>query len=327
MQQVLIDPVAAGVPAAAQAVWQLQRGWTSPRDQREVARILCAFTGRDLLDLKSALCSRPDKHDLEELVFRDVGNRRIRGRILSHIDEQARMTPVPDVKVLCDVDDTVTCSLHDDRFPSGTVYPGVLSLLEAIDLGTARRPSTIGDLTFLSARPRDAWGLIENQSMATLRRAGVTRSSMLTGTVWGLRSHKGMARGKLDNLRRYRQLFPEYGLVFFGDSGQGDLDVAQTLLAEQPEFVHGVFIHDVTGMSEDDRRSLGQKRIHVFDTYIGAAGEARDLGLIDTTALQLIAARAMRDLNAVPFTSDDQRTAATACARRDLARHGLCDIA
>lgn len=323
MQQVLADPVAAGVPVAAQAVWQLQRGWTSLRDQGEIARILCAFTGRDLLELKSTLCSRPDKHDLEELVFRDVGNRRLRERILAHIDEQARLTPVPDVKVLCDVDDTVTSSLHDDRFPSGTVYPGVLSLLEAIDLGTARRPSTIGDLTFLSARPRDAWGLIENQSMATLRRAGVKRSSMLTGTFWGLRSHRGMARGKLDNLRRYRRLFPEYGLVFFGDSGQGDLEVAQTMLTEHPDCVHGVFIHDVTGMSADDRESLGRDGIHVFDSYIGAAGHARDLELIDARALQAVGEQAWQALTSVPFTSDDQRETALACARRDLARYGL----
>lgn len=63
-----------------------------------------------------------------------------------------------------------------------------------------------------------------------------------------LLSNGSMAEKKIDNLRKYMQLFPEYGVVWIGDSGQGDVVVAHQLV-EDARAKHlpppACFIHDV----------------------------------------------------------------------------------
>lgn len=317
VSEVLRDPVAAGVEGSAHAIRRLQRGWTTRRDQREIETILTAFTGADLLALKTRLNLSEDKHDLEELIFRDIGDDAVRERVLEHIAREAQRTPVSDVKVLCDVDDTVRCSLHDERYPSGAVYPGALAFLEALDHGTERSPSRIGDLTFLSARPRDLFGVIENLSRDSLRRIGTRSGSMLTGTFLGLRSHRGMAEAKLDNVARYHRIFPEYGMVFIGDSGQGDIDVARQVGRQYAAHLRGAFIHDVTGLDAQARRNLADNGVHVFDSYVAAAAQAHRLGLVDADTPAHIAEQARRDLDAIEFDSAEQHDAALALIDRD----------
>ncbi|YAL83140.1 phosphatase domain-containing protein [Dermacoccaceae bacterium W4C1] len=318
-ERVLDDPAGCSVADAAEAIWALQRGWTTRTDEAAIARILCARNGADLLELKSTLSARPDYHDLEQLLFRDVGDEALRFQVLRHIAEQARDCPVADVKVFCDIDDTVFAKLHDDRYPRGSCYPGVLAFLEALDRGPLDAPATTGDLTFVSARPRVAFGLIENSSRDSLRKAGVRTASMLSGGWWSLRSHRGMADGKVTNVEHYRQLYPEYGVVFIGDSGQGDIEAARTILERFPEAVRGAFIHDVTGIDADERESLAGSGIQVYDSYAGAAGQALRLGLISDAGAGSVGAEVDAEFEELEWSDDQARTRAREVLNRDIA--------
>lgn len=83
------------------------------------------------------------------------------------------------------------------------------------------KPRSLGDLTFITARPADLLGWVEDQTRKKLRGAGVSVSSMLTGSMLHLLSHAGMAEKKIQNITHYHALFPEYRLVFIGDPGRG----------------------------------------------------------------------------------------------------------
>ena len=113
-----------------------------------------------------------------------------------------------EAKVLCDIDDTVVCALHDRRYPRGTIYPGILALLDALDRGPGDEPFSMGDLTFVTARPGDAFGMIENYTRASLRRAGIAQHSVLTGTVQAMFTLDLMAGRKIANVQHYHALFP-----------------------------------------------------------------------------------------------------------------------
>mgnify|MGYP003594499888 CR=1 FL=1 len=173
--------------------------------------MLLAVGGTELTRLKNELNLRTDRHDLEALVFDDNDDDAIRQEILDHIAREAQVVgQLDERKVLCDIDDTVKSAIHDDRWPRGTVYPGILALLEALDVGPADEPFSRGDLTFVTARPTDVFGLMERTSHEALTKAGISARTVLTGSFFALRTHAAMAGKKLANINDYRLLFPEY---------------------------------------------------------------------------------------------------------------------
>ena len=58
----------------------------------------------------------------------------------------------------------------------------------------------------------------------------------------------------------------------------------------------GAFIHDVIAMPQNQREALREKGVRVFDTYLGAALEAHDLGLISSEGVRRVAQAAQSDL-------------------------------
>lgn len=282
-----------------------------------LVELLTARRGTDLTILKNRINTAEDHQDLEDLVFVDLPAS-ARERVLRHITAEAAAAEVADVKILCDIDDTVFCKLHDRRWPRGMIYPGVLALLEALDLGPSATPFDRGDLTFVTARPADAWGLVENHSRTALRRAGVSKLSVLSGTLLALLSTEAMAERKLHNIEHYRQLFPEYDLVFLGDSGQGDVIVGQDLFARYGEAVRMVLIHDVAGTNALERKEYAEMGIHFHDTYIGAAVIAYRHELITRESLAKVAAEAVGGFAHVRWESTTQRDRIRDYFERDL---------
>lgn len=307
-----------GLPARAALIHALQTGRTTLRDELLVRDLFTEVSGTDLTTLKNLIDATPDHNDLEELVFRDVDSQRVRNDILAHIAVQARRVPRREAKVLSDIDDTTICTLYDKRFPKGVVYPGVLALWQALDEGPDARPGTLGDLTFITARPADILGWIEDRTRNKLRGVGVSSTSMLTGSLIHLRSSSSIANKKIDNINHYHQLFPEYRLVFIGDSGQGDVMVGQRLLTEFSGSVDAVLIHDVIDTDPDTRAQYALDGIIFFDTYVGAATAAHRAGLISYLGLRAVADATCKGFDEVPWRNPGQEARARDLLRRDL---------
>lgn len=302
------------VDVRAALVEGMQKGYTSRQEERAIRNIFVATHGAALVELETRIDSGGDAHDLEGLVFHDIGDASVRAEILGHIAGEA----VPDagLKVVSDIDDTFCSRLHDERYPKKTVYPGVRQLYHELDVADGRN----GDVMFLTARPSEPTGFTENRTHATLRRQGAPEAAVVTGSFRGLVSLEGMAGAKHERLQRIQQLYPGHGEVLLGDSGQGDVRFARLAIGATPAAVRGALIHDVVGTPADERARLRDDGIILFDTYIDAAVEAHQLRLISRDAVHRVAAAAQRELGEIEFDSEAQRDARRAEFDRALER-------
>ncbi|OYO23156.1 hypothetical protein CGZ93_06800 [Enemella dayhoffiae] len=307
------------LPGRAQVALGLQLLGADPKRDEALAALLLEVRGIELTRLKNLLNTH-SAHDLEDLVYARLAAEQVRQRVLDHLATEAAGLSIGEPKILSDIDDTALCVLHDRRYPRGIVYPGVLALYGALDQGPDDAPFDTGDLTFVTARPRDAFGLIESRSRDALRRAGVSRLSLMSGTLRHLHSRAAMARRKLDNVRHYRRLFGEYQLMFIGDSGQGDVRVGEGLYAEHGEVVRLVLIHDVVGTAPTEREAYARQGIWFFDTYVGAALVAHEHGLISAAGLDAVVVEAVREFERLEWDSAAQRAGMRALFERDLLR-------
>ena len=144
------------------------------------------------------------------------------------------------------------------------------------------------------------------RTRATLRRAGIASHSVLTGTFAALASHDLMAGRKIANITHYHALFPEYRLVFIGDSGQGDVTVGELIRDRFGAAVDAVLIHDVVDTPAEVRAGWAAQGIETFDTYVGAASLLHRRGLIGTAALARVIEQTLAGLNEVAWESPEQ---------------------
>ena len=283
----------------------LHQGGMARDHQELVTDLLTSLQGGPFHDLKYRLNATRDHHDLEHLVFDDL-DEDLRERLLRHFAEQAFVDPTSDLRVLCDIDDTLKCAIHDDRFPRGTVYPGIVELLHALDDGAAEEPNRAGDLTFVTARPGGPRGLVEQYTRNNLAELGLPPHSVLGGSLLNLHTKTVMAERKLQNMHRDRQLFPECRMVFIGDSGQADGQVGAEMHRIDPEHIVATFLHNVTDLTPQEREEYAAQGVHVFDTYAGAAAHALRLGLIRADQARTVVEATRRGLEVVELT-DAQR--------------------
>jgi hypothetical protein len=306
-----------GLPLRAALVGALQTGDTDALAERMVRALFLGLHGRELTEFKNLLDGRGNSHDLQQLLFHDIDDEGLRQDILTHLGREAESAPSGENKVLSDIDDTFLANWKDTRYPPKTVYPGVLQFYRELDRGPGLIPGREGDLTFISARPRDPLGLIEDRTLATLRTHGVSSAVMLSGAFTHLLGNARIAAMKLENFSRYVQLYPEYGFVFTGDSGQGDVAFGEQMLAKWPGAVRAVFIHDVVATPEPVRQTWRDKRIFFFDTYVGAAVEAFAVGVISREGVARVVLAAREEMARVPFASEAQREARMSELERD----------
>ncbi len=307
------------VMSAAGVVYALQKGFTDRRDEEAIRDILLATHGEELTRLKNQINVRTDRYDLEGLVYASIDSGEIRQAILDHIAREAATVTGAASKIVSDIDDTTLSSIHDRLYPRGTIYPGILAFFSALDNGPDDEPISVGNLTFVTARPSDAFGLIENSTRDTLQRAGIAQAVVISGTFLSLFSHDAMAAQKMVNIRRYRELYPEYHQVFLGDSGQGDVLVAEQLWKDFPDAVLATFIHDVVDTPPEQRADYAARQIYFHDTYVGCATKAFELGLISRAGLERVVADARAGFDKVVFATPAQEASARALLDRDLA--------
>ena len=287
--------------SVALVISALHQGGMPRAHQEVVTDVLTSLEGGPFHDLKYRLNATRDHHDLEHLVFDDLDDD-LRERLLRHFAEQASVDPTSDLRVLCDIDDTLKCAIHDDRFPRGTLYPGIVELLHALDDGAAEEPNRAGDLTFVTARPGGPRGLVEQYTRNNLAELGLPPHSVLGGSLLNLHTKTVMAERKLQNMRRDRQLFPECRMVFIGDSGQADGQVGAQMYGEDPDHIVGTLLHNVTDLTAQEREAYAEQGVHVFDTYAGAAAHALGLGLIRADQAQAVVEATRRGLEVVELT-------------------------
>ncbi|TJZ95381.1 DUF2183 domain-containing protein [Dermacoccus nishinomiyaensis] len=295
----------------------MQGGATSAAMEGAIRDMLLAHTGNDLTHLKNTLNLAKGRHDLEGLVFADIDDDAIRAEILDHFAASSSLEGERQAKTLSDIDDTALAKIHETRYPRGTVIPGIIAFYEALDLGPRDAPLSRGDLTFVTARPADALGLMKSYSRESLTKAGFADLSIMTGSIFHLATHDAMAAKKVANIAHYATLFPEYDLVFVGDSGQGDIAVGEQILQAHGDVVKAVFIHDVVALDAGRRAELAAKGIWVVDTYVGAAAKAHELGLISEAGVQRVIDETHRLLDDVEWGSSEQERAMRELVERD----------
>jgi hypothetical protein len=311
---------ALSVEARAAVLDGLARGSTDALAEVAIRDVFLGTTGRELTRLKCLVDEGGDYHDLEQLVFHDLDDADLQGEVLGHFAAQAREVGAA-VKVLSDIDDTLYCNWVDARFPKKAVYPGVRALHRELDRGPGDAADRLGDLTFLTARPADRAGVVEDETIATLKGLGVDPPpQVLGGDFSSLHSNEVIAAKKLENFKLYRRLFPEYSFVFTGDSGQGDAIAGAGMVEAAGAAVKVVLIHDVVASTTGVRDDWRKKGVIFFDTWVGAACVCLEKGLISKAGLSRVVEAARSELAAIEFDDKAKRAARVAELDRDVAR-------
>lgn len=284
----------------AALVHELQRGIITPRAHEQlILEVFLSLEGEPFQEFKNLLNSGGDHHDLEHLVWEAIDDQLVRYALLDHIRLQAAAHPDGDLRILSDIDDTMRCMLHDDRYPRGTVYPGYVALVQALDRGGSADPGRSGDLTFVTARPSGPRGIIEQYTRNSVGIDGLPEHSVLGGSILNLHSKATIAARKIQNMDRDRQLFPECRQVFIGDSGQADAKVGAEMFRRDPDHLAGTLLHNVSALTPAQVEQWATQGVHAFDTYAGAAAHALRLGLVSQEQARAVADTTASDLEAL----------------------------
>jgi len=233
--------------------------------------------------------------NLLHLVFSDIDDAGIRAELIAHLRTAAEGVTSRPIRILSDIDDTLFSKYHDGRVPEGTPYPGVRAFYAELAAASGTEPLTEPFVTFISARPADRGGRVEEYTLDQLRDLGFESATLLAGSFARVHSHEAMAEGKRHNLARYRALYPELRFVFVGDSGQGDVAFGESILADYPDDVVAVFIHDLVNVEEElgptpegEKAAAAGRRLYYFDDYADAARIAASIGLLSKAAVTRI---------------------------------------
>ena len=256
---------------------------------RQTATNLLLGATDDLRALLDGVDALGDHRDLEWLVYTRLDGAQ-RDAVLAHIAQQGESWPEA-VRVISDVDDTVVATFVDPLYPSGTVYPGVLALLERCGHGAP--------VTIVTARPEGQAGFLEDHLRRMLAARSVATATVLSGRLRNLLGYNAMATRKVINIEHMTQLHPKDNFVLFGDTRQGDIQLAHRAVEAWPGRVLGVFIHELAQPRPPDHQD--SRRVTFFDTYIDAAATAVNWGLLTTGDLDAVVAEARQDLAGVAF--------------------------
>lgn len=251
----------------------LADGPTGYREEKVLRALFLSCRGAELTELKLRIDMSDNGHDLLDLLTGDIDAPELRYDILKHFNTAAEFPKNPKERVLrvvSDIDDTLYSSLNDQRHARGKVYDGVLELYAEL--------SPLPPI-FLTARPEMASSLLERLTHRQLRRYGLEKPTVLSGRLTGLMGHRRMAEQKSRTLTSYMEMYPEFRFIFFGDSGQGDLALSESLLKSSESVLERAFIHKLSAY--DQRAKTTNSRIHLFSDYGEAANQLFSLGYLD----------------------------------------------
>lgn len=269
--------------------------------------IFKATHGQDLSDLKHALDHHSHDTTLASILRTYFEDEVLRKEFEAYIDAEARTLMQkegfkPRIHVLSDIDDTFVQSgfgLGGPKYPDGTVLPGVLALFTALN----------AHVVFITARPASAL----KHSFGRLNKlCGMVGAAVLTGRLRDsvlipfkpAVANSMICERKLANFAEHAKMFPECVFLWFGDSGQSDIEVGIQLM-QRPR-VLGAFIQDVSmgdGMTlktpRVDREALDAAGVHVVNNYVDVACLLHQKGRITPLGLQSTASSACATLKVI----------------------------
>lgn len=289
---------ALSVATRVALVRAMHQGHALRQDEPFILRIFEGTRGPALAALKRTLEIQPQGQSLHQLVWEDLSHPPHREAILNHFASESAWLS-GGIKLLSDIDDTLMASFLDDRYPRGTLYPGVRSFYKAL----------VGEEgpVFMSARPEDGAGMVERMTLSQLRALGFAGAGMVAGETLRIWDAEAIARDKTRSIRQYLGLFPEYQFIWVGDSGQGDALVARRLRREFPERVPVCFIHDVVGTPLEQRVLWAKEGIWFVDSWAGAAAQAARLGFLSAESAAQVVDCTRSELMAMDFEAQIQR--------------------
>uniref|UniRef100_A0A7S3PK64 Phosphatidate phosphatase APP1 catalytic domain-containing protein n=1 Tax=Aplanochytrium stocchinoi TaxID=215587 RepID=A0A7S3PK64_9STRA len=180
--------------------------------------------------------------------------------------------------------------------------------LDLYDVVTALG-STLAKRTSRKKLRRDRDAVEEDDDEENLRDALITKMSTFGTRQTTNDNWIPVAETKVDRFEKYSRLYPEYGFVFFGDNGQGDLYSAERMCVSKyaSKRMHKSFIHRVmpkgsestllSSLKKSERNAFWKENnIVFFDTYIGAAIEALESKLIPVRGLYRVAKRGVEEM-------------------------------
>eukprot|EP00435_Cladocopium_sp_Y103_P049415 s1818_g14.t3 len=283
-----------------------------------LCKVFLHFQGSKLIELKRLIDAAGGGRDLRHCVYSVITSEVRRAAVLKHFSEEAEKLQDFPLHILSDIDQTVfigTFGAGGPKFPVGPV-PGALPLFRALG---AR-------VTFLSARP-PIW---EGQTRRLLDDIGIAEAVVLPGSLKAVaqvlfapeQAKQAMAERKTEVFGQFATLHPEAQFIFFGDSGEGDIDFAEEFMAASRASSRtsghpprAALIHDVSRAdgimpksNATSRSELRMRGIHVFDTYAGAALELFMLGLLDAEGLRSAAHGDLEEfgeINVVDFACNE----------------------
>jgi len=250
-------------------------------------------------------------------------------------------------QVISDVDDTLKSSGGvniggialggiDVQYERGDFYPGVGEfMLElsrySLPENCAKYPPKIAILTARAEEFKAALEIKAGSKLAVaLRTAGEKAGiegwgvgPVLYGSVFEWVFQDGKGRRKFTNFERLIQQDPTgtiFQYIYVGDTGELDQEAGETMLREYPEVAKAVFLHVVTDDVEGPPYIPAPKLINghpvvFFRTYVGAAVNAVQLGLMGLDGLRSVITAATEQLSNVPETSNKWQD-----IRKDLER-------
>jgi hypothetical protein len=296
----------------------------------------------------------PDKYgcDLRELVF-NIENEANRQQLLADIQQATHQKGIP--HILTDIDDTLFPNFtgyietmgSDTSWKSHTPYPGLKKFYEIfhrnIQQAQARYTTILsGTPTFLKHK-RLSSTILKNilganfgfiQGFDKKRQAF---QALLRGIYEGSFSRleilpEAIADMKYEKFKQYRQLFPEYKLLFIGDNGQGDLIAGHKMLEVDPSVQ--VFIHNIlknkTHFHFDDAREREETskpnaldRLFFFKNYLELGYIFNKLEYFSNADFAELKAACRRDLKIGLATICDIKNI-DACKDKHLYAHYTC---
>ena len=297
----------------------------------------------------------PDKFgcDLRELVF-NIESETNRQQLLAdiqHTSKEKRQIP----HILTDIDDTlfpnfssyIEISGSDTSWRSHEPYPGLKKFYEIfhrnIQQAQARYTTILtGTPTFLK-HARLSSRILKNilgpnfgfiQGFDKKRHA---IQALLRGIYEGSFSRLAISSDavadiKYEKFKQYRQLFPEYKLLFIGDNGQGDLIAGHKMLAEDPTacvFIHNILKHK-THFNFSDAREREEtskpnalERLFFFKNYLELGYIFNKLEYFSNADFAELKAACRRDLKTGLATICDIKNI-DACKDKHLYNHFTC---
>lgn len=96
--------------------------------------------------------------------------------------------------------------------------------------------------------------------------------------------------------------------MYVGDTGELDQEAGETMLREYPEVVKAIFLHCISGergqVLVPSPKLINGRPICFFRTYVGAAVDAVQLGLMTMEGLEQVMQAAKEALRTEERTSD-----------------------